>query len=151
MVVCTQSLEIVVYTVQNELADPCCHIFNIFGCVLKGFKLVSVLTSLKLTRPDRCRLVFPSPVRFFPKKEISEDRTGPGLVQKRLKNWTGPDLETLFGNIVWISTIGSFKVLVENLVSMAVRGEIFQKFRCLCVENLSEICFIMHHAPPNID
>ena len=25
MVVCTQSLEITVYTVKNELADPCCH------------------------------------------------------------------------------------------------------------------------------
>ena len=25
IVVCTQSLEIAVYTVKNELADPCCH------------------------------------------------------------------------------------------------------------------------------
>ena len=49
----------------------------------------------KYLRPDRCRPVFPSPVRFFPKKEISEDRSSPGLVQKRLKNRTGPDLETL--------------------------------------------------------
>ena len=49
----------------------------------------------KYLRPNRCRPVFPSPVRFFPKKEISEDWTGPGLVQKRIKNRTRPDLETL--------------------------------------------------------
>ena len=34
MVVCTQSLEIAVYTVKNELADPCCHINRLMRGVL---------------------------------------------------------------------------------------------------------------------
>ena len=70
---------------------------------MKVFKLVSVLTGLKLTniqdRTDVDRLVFPSPVRFFPKKEISEDWSDPGFVQKRLKNRTGPNLEALIINV----------------------------------------------------
>ena len=73
-------------------------VFNVFGCVLKGFKPVKTETSLKLTnikdRTDVDRF-FPVRFGFFPKKKISEDRTGPGLVQKRLKNRTGPNLETL--------------------------------------------------------
>ena len=70
---------------------------NLFLCFWVSFKGIWTGLSLnwfkvdKNLRPDWLRLVFPSPVRFFPKRKFLKTRLIPVLSKKAKKlDWTGP-------------------------------------------------------------